>query len=52
MIFREAQIEDMPQIQLVRHSVNENTLSNPALVADKDCEEFLTVKGKGWVCEN
>jgi GNAT superfamily N-acetyltransferase len=22
------------------------------LVSDKDCEEYLTVRGKGWVCEN
>jgi GNAT superfamily N-acetyltransferase len=52
MIFREAQVVDIQQIQLVRHAVKENVLSNPALVSDKDCEEYLTVRGKGWVCEN
>jgi len=51
MLFREAKIEDIKQIQIVRNSVKENTLSNPDLVTDKDCEEFLTVRGKGWVCE-
>lgn len=51
MIFREALIADVPQIQVVRHSVKENRLSNPALVTDEDCIEFLTVRGKGWVCE-
>ncbi|MBK8309781.1 MAG: GNAT family N-acetyltransferase [Chitinophagaceae bacterium] len=51
MIFREATIEDIPQIQIVRNSVTENTLSDPALVPDKDCEEFMFVRGKGWVCE-
>jgi ribosomal protein S18 acetylase RimI-like enzyme len=51
MIIREATIADIPQIQFVRHSVNENKLSNPALVTDKDCEEYMTVRGKGWVCE-
>lgn len=50
MIFREATVSDIPQIQVVRHTVKENTLSDPALVTDKDCEEFLTVRGKGWVC--
>jgi hypothetical protein len=25
-------------------------LSDPALVTDKDCEDYLTQKGKGWVC--
>lgn len=51
MIFREALITDIPQIQIVRHTVKENVLSNPALVTDKDCEEYLFVRGKGWVCE-
>jgi len=51
MIFREATIRDIPQIQIVRHTVKENILSNPALVTDQDCEEYLTVRGKGWVCE-
>ena len=51
MIFRKAKVNDIPQIQVVRHSVKENILSDPALVTDKDCEEFLTVRGKGWVCE-
>ncbi|HEU4470511.1 MAG TPA: GNAT family N-acetyltransferase [Flavisolibacter sp.] len=51
MIFREATIPDIGQIQVVRHSVKENTLSDPALVTDQDCAEYLTVRGKGWVCE-
>lgn len=51
MIFREAQIADIPQIQIVRNSVKENTLSNPELVSDKDCEVFMFERGKGWVCE-
>jgi GNAT superfamily N-acetyltransferase len=50
MTFREAKIEDIEQIQVVRHAVKENVLSNPALVTDADCVEFLTVRGKGWVC--
>jgi len=51
MQFREATPKDIPQIQIVRHSVKENTLSNPNLVTDQDCLEFLTQRGKGWVCE-
>lgn len=50
MIYRHAKISDIPQIQIVRHTVKENTLSNPALVTDADCEEFLAKRGKGWVC--
>ncbi|MEO8516142.1 MAG: GNAT family N-acetyltransferase, partial [Flavobacterium sp.] len=51
MIIREAKIEDIKQIQIVRNAVTENTLSNPDLVTDEDCKEFMTVRGKGWVCE-
>jgi len=51
MIFREATSNDIYQIQIVRNSVKENMLSDPALVSDADCEEFINVRGKGWVCE-
>ena len=51
MLFREAQTSDIPQIQHVRHSVKENTLSDPSLVTDADCELFIHKRGKGWVCE-
>ncbi len=51
MKYREAKISDIKQIQVVRHSVKENILSNPALVTNEDCKEFLTGRGKGWVCE-
>ncbi|SMC57894.1 GNAT family N-acetyltransferase [Pedobacter nyackensis] len=51
MDFREAKIEDIQQIHVVRNSVTENTLSNPDLITYDDYVEFLTVRGKGWVCE-
>ena len=51
MIFREALITDIPQIQIVRNSVRENRLSDPGLVPDKDVEEYIIHRGKGWVCE-
>jgi len=51
MMFREVRVADIPQIQVVRNSVKENTLSDPALVSDKDCENYLFHRGKGWVCE-
>jgi len=50
MTIREAIVEDIKQIQIVRNSVTENILSDPNLVTDKDCEEFITLRGKGWVC--
>lgn len=51
MKYREATIKDIPQLQLIRNAVKENVLSNPALVQNKDYENYLTVRGKGWVCE-
>ncbi len=50
-IIREAIVEDIPSIQRVRNGVNENRLSNPALVSDEDCRIFITERGKGWVAE-
>ena len=49
-IVREASTNDIPGIQVVRNAVKENKLSDPALVSDKDCEEFINIRGKGWVC--
>lgn len=51
MHFREAIPADIPQLQVVRHLVKENILSDPALVTDEDCNNYLTNRGKGWVCE-
>jgi GNAT superfamily N-acetyltransferase len=51
MIFREATLDDIPQIYDVRVSVKENTISDLALIPISDCVNFLTVHGKGWVCE-
>jgi GNAT superfamily N-acetyltransferase len=51
MIIRIATIADIKQIQIVRNAVKENTLSDPNLVTDEDCAAFMTVRGKGWVCE-
>lgn len=51
MNIREAKITDIKQIQLVRNSVKENTLSDPLLITDLDCEDFICRRGKGWICE-
>jgi len=51
MIFREAEPKDIPQIQIVRNAVKENMLSNPNLVTNEDCLEYISQRGKGWVCE-
>ncbi|GEM65993.1 hypothetical protein SF1_39750 [Sphingobacterium faecium NBRC 15299] len=51
MMLREARVGDIPQIQIVRNAVKENALSNPDLVTDQDCADFITQRGKGWICE-
>lgn len=50
LTFREATLDDIPQIQIVRHSVKENVLSEAELVTDDDCADYLLKRGKGWVC--
>lgn len=52
MMIREAQVSDIPQIQIVRNAVKENMLSDPALVPDKAVEDYITHRGKGWVSED
>ena len=51
MIFREAQTEDIAGIQRVRNSVKENQLPDPNLVPDTDVADYISRRGKGWVCE-
>ncbi|WP_245327548.1 GNAT family N-acetyltransferase [Hymenobacter fodinae] len=51
LLFREAQVADIPQMSTVRLSVQENRLSDPARVTAQDYLEYLTQRGKGWVCE-
>ncbi|MEO6611353.1 MAG: GNAT family N-acetyltransferase [Chitinophagaceae bacterium] len=51
MLFREAVVNDIPGIQVVRNAVLENRLSNPALVPDQDIVDYIINRGKGWVCE-
>ena len=51
MNFRDAEIKDIPQIQVVRNLVKENQLSDPALVPDSDVQDYITRRGRGWVCE-
>lgn len=51
MIYREAKTEDISQLQYVRHAVKENVLSDPSLVPDTDVADYISNRGKGWVCE-
>jgi GNAT superfamily N-acetyltransferase len=52
MRFRRAVPADIPSIMEIRLSVEENVLSNPALVTAEDCAAYLEERGRGWVCES
>lgn len=51
MNIRVANIHDIAQMQVIRNSVRENTLSDPSLIRDEYYMEFLSEKGNGWICE-
>ncbi|RPD46873.1 GNAT family N-acetyltransferase [Hymenobacter sediminis] len=51
MLFREAQLTDIPQLSWVRLSVQENRLSDPGRITVQDYTEYLSQRGKCWVCE-
>lgn len=51
MQFRIATSRDIAQIQVVRHAVRENRLSDPSLVPDSDVEDYIHRRGRGWVAE-
>ncbi|MEJ2880193.1 GNAT family N-acetyltransferase [Pedobacter sp. GR22-6] len=51
MQFRQAELTDIPGMQVVRHFVKENTLSDPSLVPDDDVALYISERGRGWVCE-
>lgn len=51
MNFREANLDDIDELLEIRFSVTENVLNNRALVTEKITADFLTQRGKGWVCE-
>lgn len=51
MVFREAGIEDIPALSEVRMSVRENILSDPRKVTPEMYAGYLSVSGKGWLCE-
>jgi len=51
MIYREARTCDIKQLQLVRHSAKENVAHNPLKITEYDYLRYLTIDGKGWVCE-
>ncbi|MFL5739495.1 MAG: GNAT family N-acetyltransferase [Flavisolibacter sp.] len=50
-MIRQATQNDIADMSVIRMSVKENVLNNPALVQHKDYVEYLSSRGKGWVYE-
>lgn len=51
MTFREATTADIPSLIEIRLSVDENILSDPNRITAEIYDDYLTGRGKGWVCE-
>jgi hypothetical protein len=51
MSIREAKVEDVNQLYLLRTSVSEKAFSTPSRITLDNYVEFLARRGKGWVCE-
>lgn len=51
MIFREAKIDDIPALSEIRLSVTENILSDPRKITPEIYAAYLSVSGKGWLCD-
>ncbi len=51
MIYREANPSDIKQMFIVRYAVKENILLSTDLVTTEITADYLTRRGKGWVCE-
>jgi GNAT superfamily N-acetyltransferase len=51
MLIRPAVIPDIPALHDVRCAVQENRLNTPSLVTPEHYTHYLTVAGKGWLCE-
>jgi len=51
MKIRKAELTDIKEMQVVRNLVKENQLSDPSLVPDRDVEDYIIRRGRGWVFE-
>ncbi len=50
MFVREAEFEDIPAMHRIRIAVLENKLPRPSIISTDDYVEYLTRRGRGWVC--
>lgn len=51
LIFRQAELRDIPAMSTIRLAVTENVLSNPGRITVQMYEDYLELLGRGWVAE-
>jgi GNAT superfamily N-acetyltransferase len=51
LLYRQATVNDIAAMHIVRCAVTENALSTPALITPEEYKIFITQRGQGWVCE-
>lgn len=51
LIYRQALSGDIPAMSCIRLAVTENTLSDPARITPAMYEDYLHVRGRGWVAK-
>lgn len=49
--FRQATVDDIPDMSRIRLAVNENRLCDPARITRQMYEDFLERDGRGWVAQ-
>lgn len=49
--YRQARLDDIPALSVLRLSVHENRLSSPDKVTLGMYHDYLTTLGQGWLCE-
>lgn len=49
--FRRATAADISAMSAIRLAVRENVLSNPGRITRQMYEDYLELRGRGWVCE-
>lgn len=48
-IFRQADLHDIPAMSAIRLAVRENVLSHPDRITRQMYEDYLALRGRGWV---
>jgi GNAT superfamily N-acetyltransferase len=51
VVFRVANLQDIPAMSKIRLGVRENVLTDPSRITEQMYEDYLELLGRGWVAE-